>query len=555
MTVSWPLAGLSPEPLYGTTNSGQAVVGTYAYLTERHRVFSSSDLNTSVNNAIANMARMPEGRRFFDSLASEAQHRAIAGDPLDKCKAIDAEGVEFLTSYNCPWWDVGAAKTKEYFEDFADAFEAAGGAMDFLILDTERHFNNWSIPSDAHADAIENDPRFGTLRNELASSYSFHVTPTDFHLRDSIVSGDNPPNGPAWGPFATPQPEAADNYLKWNDWNDDLTADYIEDSIYQPLKSKFSSLKGSDYQYRNHSQSNSVPDINGHRVSEHGNGAIVGTHQSASLYGALGNITTRDYLSPSGEIYPGTPFNAFRYDQNQMRAMRLSSGAPLTPWFAARSWGGDNAYHVYINNSDYYEESVLHAAMVSDEDDLFILWGIGSSSDDQAFNNALTEFNIAAGYNNRQPLTNDLADWEDDFIYTGTRVGGYKVWRFTPDMNSGQNISSFITSDGNPDGSETVTFDVSGDIVSFPNAFIYTPSNPVSDFGAWVIQTGTAGNPRVSSLDNAYRDSRLASVYNVYTEPRQTFLAAVFESLNTLAHGHFADFWSAVWREICEIFN
>ncbi|MEK7185731.1 MAG: peptidoglycan-binding domain-containing protein, partial [Patescibacteria group bacterium] len=195
-TVSWPLASLSPEPLFATTDSfnggGQQ---NYAYLTQRYGILFSpfaTNQSSEVARSMSDMGKMLEGRRVFYSLTSYPDHAAIAGDSLDNCKSV-VDGIETLTSFPCPWWDNGVDKTKTAFTDFASAFKTAGGVMDFIILDTERHFVNWTIQSVEHADAIQNDPRFADLLTELQSSLSFYVVPppAEFHFFESIISGNN----------------------------------------------------------------------------------------------------------------------------------------------------------------------------------------------------------------------------------------------------------------------------------------------------------------------------------------------------------------------------
>lgn len=482
--VVWPPSGLSERPLYGSTDSPNDQ--NYNYTTHRYRILLSNDLSTNVQYALSKMSNMPEGRRFYTSIASDAQHRIVGTHSGDNCKSV-VDGVETLTNFPCPWWDNGVNQAQDSFRSFASAFASAGGEMDFIFFDTEQHLTNWLIQSDDHANAIENDPRFRTLLSQLESSFGFG--PSDNPLRNSVTRD-------RWGGTATPQPQAADNYLKWNELNNDMTAEFLEGAFFDPIKSSFSTVKAAEHNYAYHSQSHKIQDANGHRISDYGNGAIVGTHQSRTLYGSLGNISRFEYLSPiPGEIYEASAFNAFKYDQNQMRAMRLSSGAPIAPEFATRFWGGDSAYNVRFSNTDYYQENILHAAMVSKSDDHFLLWSNLTASGDRIFDDTLTEFNEVAGYN-RTLLTNDLVDWDADAVFTGVRIGDYKVWRFTPEITGGRRIADFISNDGNPNGSEPVVFDVNGDTATFSNAFIYTPSNPVSSFGAWVIQQASAPNPR-----------------------------------------------------------
>ncbi len=551
----WPAQGLSSSPIYAFGYQDQ----NYTYLTRMRWLVDTGSMS-NIPEAISLVNSMPEGRRAFTSLNA---HEILNTHNQDNCVGPESApgggstggttsggtggvgdggddsvseplapnpgsgtgtggtgtgGGSTPTPYHCPWWDHGVDVVRQKFSNFAQAFRAAGGKIDYLILDSEQYLSNWAITSEAQAQAIQNDPRFPALRSQMQGTFNFGP------------SGINVPNNIfRWGQNATPQPDAKDNYLKWNAFMRGREASYVESAVFNPIRSQFPSVKGSDYEYHYYNQTYQVPDFNGHRVHAYGSGAIIGTHQNTSLYGRLNQISSNPANSPQpGYHYVADAFNAFKYDTNSMRAMRLSSSAPISAWFSERSWAGDSGSPAYYRNSDYYAENILHAGLITKDPDFFILWNrgaVGNVSDDQLFERILAEFNQTAGWSGRQPIVNGLVSWDSNIIYTGSQVGNFKIWRFTPRLNAGQNITQVTTNSGSGDFTAPVVFTTNGKTVTFPQAFVYKPTNPVSVSGAWVIQKASAPGPTLA------------------LERRSSFLAAVFEAIGEF----FGNLWAAIF--------
>lgn len=493
----WPIAGLAPNPLFAYGRLEDLLGSSFSYLKPRHTpVVSSSGTQASVQFALQSMSSMAPGQRVFAIFAGYPT-RILFEHPQDRCKT--ASGT--FTNYPCPWRDNGATDAGAMMRDFAVAFRSAGGQMDHVAVDHEEEFSTWQMLGSDHADAIENDPRWPSLRDQLVSQYGFYF-PAGSRLRDSVAGN--------WGPYATPQPQAADNYLKWNAAMKAMTASYSTQALYQPLRAQFPSVTMDEYGYTSWSQAFQVPDENGHRAHAYGAGGITGTHQGVIMNGAMNQITTSRPPIP-GQPFPLNPFNTIKHSNNLLRAARLSSSAGLAPWFPALSLISNQ-----LTQGDFYKENILQAAIMTKPGDLFILWNdtFGNTNDNQIMNAVLSEFNFVAGYANRQPIVNGLTPWEGsaNAVYTGTQIGNYKIWRFTPEMSAGQSIGSFIQSSGTTDGSQSVIFTVGSRTYTFPNSYIFNPSNPVSRHGAWVVQRATASGPIIAEAGQGQGGTLLASV-------------------------------------------
>ncbi len=424
--------------------------------------------------------QMPPNQR---ALFSPAPVNDIGNYPNDLCRALNPL-TSNLEDFSCLWWEGGVSETKQLYDDFFREYSDIGGELDIFILDFEGGMSNWawsniSSPWDnAIWNAIESDPRYSAEGiNQTLISNGFYPG----RLNNSVGQ---------WGPHARPA-EAKDNYLIWNSLMHNRAADYINEAVYDPLRTYFSDAKASNYGYYYWDSDYAVKDFNGHRSRDYGNGAIFGTHQSQEIYGRLGQITNPGNGPLGvGYTYEKTPFNAFRYEANKMRSMYLSDPeTPITPWVSRK--GFVDAKTV-LYDSDYYQENILHAGLTGA--DYFLYWNpFASEAEDKLFSDTLKELDEMIGYDaSRQPLINNLASWTDDFVFTGMQVGEYKVWRFTPNEDATTSLN---------DSPESIIFTVEGaetKTITFPGARIYESSISSSPIGYWIVQRADAPDPIVN---------------------------------------------------------
>jgi hypothetical protein len=139
-----------------------------------------------------------------------------------------------------------------------------------------------------------------------------------------------------------------------------------------------------------------------------------------------------------------------------------------------------------IGNSDFYQEYVFHIAMTNTDQ---ILYWFNSNyvnypkvyNDTLLLEEILEEMNYVIGYEGRSDeiLVSNLSDWDGDFVYTGIKIDGRNVWRFTP-----KNMSEIeVLNPGNVEGTSSVVFGLEKINVTFPEAVIFETGMVFSQSG------------------------------------------------------------------------
>jgi hypothetical protein len=143
------------------------------------------------------------------------------------------------TQFQCPWLDNGVVHVKQKIIDWFSKYKEAGGNLDYLILDDEFSFSNWSLQTKSGwAKAIETDPRFTTLVPKL-----------NYTSLDLVMDRPN-----ANHPF----------YLQWNAVQNKMLVDARNTSIFEPIQELFPDLKASNYNDYVVTKENVLPEKNGH---------------------------------------------------------------------------------------------------------------------------------------------------------------------------------------------------------------------------------------------------------------------------------------------------
>jgi hypothetical protein len=191
---------------------------------------------------------------------------------------------------------------------------------------------------------------------------------------------------------------------------------------------------------------------------------------------------------PANYTYTGTPLNpviadfwtsyrALVADVKLLRTQVATSDIPFTPWVASPNWLQQDQGLIHT----FYPELLLHAGLSGAED---ILWWKSTTAADtagaQLISKLLSEMDPLIGYADRKTLTRTDVGFTDGYILTGMEAAGKRVYRLTPDPTQAVNV---ISSSG------TVQIQVGGKLLTFANASIYTPANPASTLGYWIVQT------------------------------------------------------------------
>ena len=191
----------------------------------------------------------------------------------------------------------------------------------------------------------------------------------------------------------------------------------------------------------------------------------------------------RNYVfSNNGPEIPGiadfwTSYRGFVADVKLLRTQTATSNVPLTPWISSPNWLQQDQG----KNHALYAETVFHAGLSGAQD--FLWWkhtAQGDPAGTQFISKLLSELDSLIGYVDRKTLTRTDVGFDDDYVLSGMEAGGKRVYRLTPDPSQAVRVLS---------SSGTVRIQVGTQTVTIPNASIYTPPNPASNLGYWIVQT------------------------------------------------------------------
>jgi len=172
-----------------------------------------------------------------------------------------------------------------------------------------------------------------------------------------------------------------------------------------------------------------------------------------------------------------SPYKAFVADVKLLRTQVATSDVPFTPWISSPTWLQQDQGISYV----YYSEMVLHAGLSGAQD--FLWWKSTHDVDPigaHVISDLLEELDSLIGYVDRKTLTRTDVGFADGYTLTGMEAGGKRVYRLTPDPGQAVNVLS---------SSGTVQIQIGGQTLSFASSSIYTPANPVSNLGYWIVQT------------------------------------------------------------------
>lgn len=402
---------------------------------------------------LANELRtLPRGRRALI-------FRAWSDDVLPDRHEQDRLGND--PEFTGPWWDHGVAAARAALTTFAENLAEEKVTLDFLALDMERGLSNWEIGRcPKHRDrwaAIDRDPRKATLGWPLTEP-----------LAEGFCERRNPKD-----------------YLAWNALMRLRVATYLNEAFYQPLSATFPKIGVSNYGFSYWDAAHAVPDPNGHAFQSQGQGAIVGTHQSPVLYGALGQI--RDPKTSAIAAAYSDAFDSFRFAVNHMRAARLASSAPIAPWIANRGFTGNDS--VPMANTDFWNELIIHAAISGA--DHFLYWNahtLSSSNDDRLLDRILGDVNQHLPCGQTTAAFDALVPADQRFVLSGARSGDQSVWRLTADSKNDRFVKRRLS-----DGSIRLTNDTVSIQFADSRGKVFMSSH--SNIGYWIVQPGDAPPP------------------------------------------------------------
>lgn len=240
---------------------------------------------------------------------------ALLTDPADFCR-----GSAGNARFPCPWFSAGAASLARQLTGFFQRYRAAGGQMNYLVLDSESGVNCWQL-SRQNAEAISRDPRYPALRPLLGFS--------------NIQRIFQP--GPA--------------RRAWNQWAGSQITKALNQAYFLPAAAAFPNVGASNYDGIAMLGNNVAPDINGHFQPLD---QIFGNAQSPAFYGDIGLLAA---MSPGGAPYGASPFAVLRYELIYLQAIQRTSGIPVVPWV------GYPGFAHFAAAPAYYKELIYQLAV------------------------------------------------------------------------------------------------------------------------------------------------------------------------------------------------
>jgi hypothetical protein len=350
------------------------------------------------------------------------QGHDLIGDPADRLTDASGRPCE-VPGARSPWPEHKIAIVAGRVEMFFTAFKAAGGRLDFLVLDQEENLSMWGL-NEAQIRAIWEDPRFEPYRAQIGDPAG-------------VLHDRNPPSYRVGDDLAHVVAEGDKPYMKWNRIQQELYNASLNRAVYEPVRKLYPDARASNYDSYRLAATDVVTDVNGHLTA--GLDTFFGNRASPQLYG-YGQFAHRP--REDGTAYGHAPFDILRWQVNNARAFSRSNPGCFLPWISHKSWTGDIAFPHQNHNNDYYQELVYHLALMGVDD--LLLWNpapwyaaqdttsFRKESDDLVLDACLENLNRAFAGKRPEPLSPQDPDWNSPLLVTGARIAsGKSLWRVT----------------------------------------------------------------------------------------------------------------------------
>ncbi len=365
-------------------------------------------VDSSPSRAAQLLNALPPGQRvlfFWDMTSDLARHPS---DDLAPAPGTTASG-----RIQSPWMDNATPIVRDRVAGFMNAFAAAGGQVDAVLVDNETDLR-WETGIQGTPEqiaAIHADPRFPALAQELG-----------FNDLNQIGHLDA-------------------EYQQWNAVMGRRFDAALQAAAYEPIRALYPNATVSNYEVFACLPQRSTPWCTGTPDIRYSDG--FGTHDTHSYYGLISShLATVKY---DGQNNLGqTAFDGFRMQIHRWRACDFASPRPMQAWISPKHNHAslyDPSVALTLNGSPYYDETLLHLG--AGGCDTFLYWNPGAYNatmipaewnriDDQlTVDSCLRELNEMLGQNPGPTIPLEGPGWGDKVIATGRQVGDRMVWRFT----------------------------------------------------------------------------------------------------------------------------
>ncbi|MDA8376899.1 MAG: hypothetical protein M0Z50_07550 [Planctomycetia bacterium] len=300
--------------------------------------------------------------------------------PQNTCRTPEDQPTHFPS----PWLSAGAAQIQARMAAFFRRYKAAGGRLNYLVLDYEAGLTSWQLKL-PDIQAIEHDPRSTELTAQLGFPY----------LSSIFFPGPN--------------------RRKWNLQMGQRVAKALNTAFFQPARMSFPDIAASNFNGLNMRSPYIVPDINNHYQPC---ACVFGNCQSPALYGDIGGLA---YASPGGRPYGKTPFAILRYELMYLQGVQRSSNLPVVPWVAYKHYGKIGIY---------YKELIYQIVMRGCNQLLYFnpsgKNGV-APGDNKYLNQLLSNLKNKLGNNPSMTVSTDLIRWNNSLLVAARHCSNGQV--------------------------------------------------------------------------------------------------------------------------------
>ncbi len=240
---------------------------------------------------------------------------SLLTNPANACRTATG-----ATAFPSPWLSAGAGQIAQRLRSFFQGYRAAGGRLNYLVMDYEAGLSCWQI-SRQNADAISHDPRFPQITAQLGFSDIARIFKPGTARR------------------------------AWNQWVGSQVATALNQAYFLPAADAFPGISASNYDGLAMLGDHVAPDINGHfQPSDQ----VFGNAQSPAFYGDIGLLAG---MNVGGHACGATPYAILRYEMIYLQAIQQTSSIPIVPWV------GYPGYASFASAPGYYKELIDQLAL------------------------------------------------------------------------------------------------------------------------------------------------------------------------------------------------
>ena len=408
-----------------------------------------------------------------------------------------------------PWFDEWREKAYAVQRRLASEMAAAGGTVDYLIMDFEDYNTLYNVLRDLEAlgasledyrSAVIGDPRWPSLRSSLnaaaaAAGYDRNVVSFDDNLADiGTWNQGHSPKGWVWGRFMQSQINEALEHVLYDAW-----AEFFPDIMASDYN-KYINGPWPEYTHATWSVDGpTVPLSIG--TDTHW---IVGTHQAPEGYGTRGlpRPTPIQIHMPASDDPPMLPMRKWSppAEMDEKFAVLIKSLRKLRGAVVNRGAGGKPPIMMWVCGDQYdqsiwvpaggaadyqwYAEALFHFGM--HDIDTWLFWNtprMADGSSERRLERIVSEIDtFVGGVEGRRALVTRAPNWDTDrYVLSGMDVGDWDVYRFTPGEPG-----RVVTED-------PFVFEFTSDakrVEPVAGGTVYRVTGTMSEVGYWVVASG-----------------------------------------------------------------